>query len=103
MEVKGPAYILILSACPTGWRCPTDNAIAVSRAAVQCGMFPLYEVENGNYKLTYAPETLKPVAEYLKGQGRFRHLTDTEIAKIQQKVDDDWKKLKDLASLNPNK
>ena len=103
MEVKGPAYIQILSACPTGWRCPTDNAIAVSRAAVQCGMFPLYEAENGNYKLTYVPETLKPVAEYLKGQGRFRHLTDTEIAKIQQKVDDDWKKLKDLASLNPNK
>jgi pyruvate ferredoxin oxidoreductase beta subunit len=103
MEVKGPAYIQILSACPTGWRCPTDNAIEVSRMAVQTGMFPLYEVENGNYKLTYNPETLKPVADYLKGQGRFRHLTENEIAKIQNKVNEDWNKLKGLASLNPNK
>jgi pyruvate ferredoxin oxidoreductase beta subunit len=101
MEVKGPAYIQILSACPTGWRCPTDNAIEVSRMAVQTGMFPLYEVENGNYKLSYNPETLKPVAEYLKGQGRFRHLTENEITKIQNKVNEDWKKLKNLASMTP--
>jgi pyruvate/2-oxoacid:ferredoxin oxidoreductase beta subunit len=70
---------------------------------VQSGMFPLYEVENGNYKLNYNPEALKPVADYLKGQGRFRHLTENEIAKIQDKVNQDWQKLKNLASLNPEK
>jgi len=48
---------------------------------------PLYEVENANYKINYNPEKLKPVAEYLKAQGRFRHLSDAEIAKIQNKVD----------------
>ena len=99
MEVKGPAYIQILSPCPTGWRCPTDNAVEVGRAAVQCGMFPLFEVENGKYKINVAPETLKPVTEYLKGQGRFRHLTETDINKIQQKVNQNWAKLKELAKI----
>jgi pyruvate ferredoxin oxidoreductase beta subunit len=99
MDVKGPAYIQILSPCPTGWRCATDNAVEIGRQAVQCGMFPLYEVENGNYKINYNPETLKPVAEYLKAQGRFRHLSDVEINRIQQKVDQDWARLKSLASL----
>ncbi len=98
MEVKGPAYIQILSPCPTGWRCPTDNAVEVGRAAVQCGMFPLYEVENGKYKINVVPESLKPVAEYLKSQGRFRHLSETDINKIQQKVNQNWGKLKELAT-----
>jgi pyruvate ferredoxin oxidoreductase beta subunit len=98
-EVKGPAYLQILSPCPTGWRCPTDNAVEVGRSAVQCGMFPLYEVENGKYKINVTPEPLKPVAEYLKGQGRFRHLTETDINKIQDKVNQDWAKLKDLAKM----
>jgi pyruvate ferredoxin oxidoreductase beta subunit len=99
MEVKGPAYIQILSPCPTGWRCPTDNAVEVGRAAVQCGMFPLYEVENGKYKINIVPEPLKPVVDYLKGQGRFRHLSETDINKIQQKVNQNWGKLKDLATI----
>src|SRR5512136_1131468 len=73
--VPGPAYLHILSPCPTGWRCPTDNAVEVGRQAVQVGMFPLYEVENGIYKINYNPATLKPVADYLKAQGRFRHLS----------------------------
>ncbi len=100
MDVKGPSYIQILSPCPTGWRCPTDNAIEVGRLAVQVGMFPLYEVENGKYKLSYSPENLKPVADYLKAQGRFRHLTDPDIAKIQDRVNKEWSKLKQLASLS---
>jgi pyruvate ferredoxin oxidoreductase beta subunit len=99
MAVQGPSYIQILSTCPTGWRCPTDNAVDVGRQAVQCGVFPLYEVENGKYKINVAPETLKPVADYLKGQGRFRHLSETDIAKIQEKVNQDWANLKELAKI----
>jgi pyruvate ferredoxin oxidoreductase beta subunit len=99
METKGPAYIQILSPCPTGWRCPTDNAIQVGRLAVQTGMFPLYEVENGKYKISINPETLKPVNDYLKSQGRFRHLSEVEINRIQAKVNQDWNRLKDLSSL----
>jgi pyruvate/2-oxoacid:ferredoxin oxidoreductase beta subunit len=102
MEVKGPAYIQILSPCPTGWRCPTDNAVEIGRMAVQCGMFPLYEVENGKYNITVKPEALKPVNEYLKAQGRFRHLSDQEIARIQERVNLEWSKLKNLSAMtNP--
>src|SRR5512135_3505767 len=64
MQVKGPSYIQILSVCPTGWRCPTDQAIEVGRLAVQTGMFPLYEVENGKYTLSMTPETLKTITDY---------------------------------------
>jgi pyruvate ferredoxin oxidoreductase beta subunit len=99
MEVKGPAYIQILSPCPTGWRCPTDNAIEVGRLAIQTGMFPLYEVVDGKHKITVNFDKLKPVAEYLKSQGRFRHLSENEIAHIQERVDDEWMKLKDLSNL----
>jgi pyruvate ferredoxin oxidoreductase beta subunit len=99
LEVEGPAYIQILSPCPTGWRCPTDNAVEVGRLAVQTGMFPLYEVENGVYKITIHPEPLKPVTDYTKTQGRFRHLSDTELARIQDKVNQDWAKLKQRAGM----
>jgi pyruvate ferredoxin oxidoreductase beta subunit len=102
IDIKGPSYIQILSPCPTGWRCPTDNAVEVGRMAVQCGMFPLYEVEKGKYNITVKPEALKPVNDYLKAQGRFRHLTENEIGHIQQKVDQEWAKLKDLVTMtNP--
>jgi pyruvate ferredoxin oxidoreductase beta subunit len=92
--VNGPSYIHILSVCPTGWRIPSDLAIRYGKLAVQTGMFPLYEVEDERYRITYSPEPLKPVAEYLKGQGRFRHLTEDEISKIQEKITFEWEDLK---------
>jgi pyruvate ferredoxin oxidoreductase beta subunit len=96
--VNGPSYIHILSVCPTGWRIPSDQAIHYGRLAVQTGAFPLYEVENGKYRITHNPETLKPVSEYIQGQGRFRHLTDDIVAKIQERVNKDWEELKFLCS-----
>ena len=92
--VNGPSYLHILSVCPTGWRVPSDLAIRYGKLAVRTGIFPLYEVENGKYRITYSPEPLMPVTEYLKGQGRFRHLTDDIIARIQEKVNTDWEDLK---------
>jgi pyruvate ferredoxin oxidoreductase beta subunit len=99
MEVKGPAFIQILSPCPTGWRCPTDDAIKVGRLAVQTGVFPLYEIDNGRHKITYNFTELRPVSEYLKAQGRFRHLSDAEIGKIQERTNDYWQWLKELSKL----
>ena len=93
-EVKGPAYIHILSPCPTGWRHATDLAIELGRLVVETGIFPLYEVENGRYKLNVDRPKLRPVEEYLKPQGRFRHLLDGEIAKIQEHVNEEYAKLK---------
>jgi pyruvate ferredoxin oxidoreductase beta subunit len=92
--VNGPSYIHILSVCPTGWRIPSDEAILYGKLAVRTGIFPLYEVENGKYRITHSPEPLRPVSEYIKGQGRFKHLTDDLIAQIQERVNMDWENLK---------
>jgi len=96
LETDGPAYIHALSVCPTGWRCPTDLAIAIGRLAVRTGVFPLYEVENGQYKLNLNPPQLLPVQEYLKLQGRFRHLSEATINTIQDRVNQEYAKLVEL-------
>ena len=93
-ETPGPSYLHILSVCPTGWRCATDMTIRLGRLAVETGIFPLYSVINGKYELNANPAQLKPVGEYLKLQGRFRHLTDEHIAQIQTRVNEEYAKLK---------
>jgi len=95
VATPGPAYIHVLSVCPTGWRCPTDITIRIGRLAVQTGVFPIYEVEDGQYKLNVNPTQLKPVSEYLKLQGRFRHLSEDTIEQIQQRVTKEYAKLKE--------
>jgi len=92
--IQGPSYIHILSICPTGWRIPSDQAIRYGRLAVETGVFPLYEVEHGKYNMTVDFPKLRPVADYLQGQGRFRHLTPDLIAKIQQRVNEEYTALK---------
>jgi len=94
----GPAYIHILSPCPTGWRFATDLAIKIGRLAIETGIFPLYEVENGTYRLNLDLSKLRPVADYMKLQGRFRHLSEDIINEIQQRVDAEYTKLKERAS-----
>ncbi|HNU73192.1 MAG TPA: pyruvate ferredoxin oxidoreductase, partial [Thermodesulfobacteriota bacterium] len=89
----GPAYVHILSICPTGWRIPTEKAIWIGRLAVETGVFPLYEVVDGKYRLTVETPELRPVIEYLKPQGRFRHLTPELIEEIQKRVNKEYDKL----------
>jgi pyruvate ferredoxin oxidoreductase beta subunit len=97
--VYGPSYIHVLSVCPTGWRIPSNMAIKYGRLAVETGIFPLYEIENGEYRLTYNPEPLRQVGDYLNGQGRFRHLTPKTISEIQEHVREDWERLKYLCEV----
>jgi pyruvate ferredoxin oxidoreductase beta subunit len=93
-EIEGPAYVHILSVCPTGWRTASERTIEIGRLAVETGIFPLYEVENGRYKLSIDRPKVKPVEEYLKLQGRFRHLLNEDIEKIQERVNEENAKLK---------
>ena len=86
VATPGPAYVHIFSVCPTGWRCAPDLAIKLGRLAVETGVFPLYEVENGRYKLSLELPQLRPIKDYLKLQGRFRHLSDDNISMIQDRV-----------------
>ena len=92
--IQGPSYIHVLSICPTGWRIPSDQAIRYGRLAVETGAFPLYEVEHGKYRMTIDFPKLRPLADYLQGQGRFRHLTPDLIAKIQERVKEEYVALK---------
>jgi pyruvate ferredoxin oxidoreductase beta subunit len=92
-EVDGPAYLHILSVCPTGWRIPPQKAIHAGRLAVETGMFPLYEVDYGRYRITVDVGELRPINEYLSIQGRFRHLTPELIDEIQQRVNEQYRKL----------
>ena len=95
--IKGPKYLHVYSVCPTGWRSATDLTIHLGRLAVETGIFPLYEVENGKHQLNMDPPKLRPVNDYLKTQGRFRHLTDDLREEIQRRVKQDYAQLKKKA------
>lgn len=93
-ELDGPAYVHILSPCPTGWRCAPEIGVNIGRLAVQTGVFPLYEIENGKYKLNVNPAKLRPLEEYTKLQGRFRHLSPETLKTIQERIEKDFAELK---------
>jgi pyruvate ferredoxin oxidoreductase beta subunit len=97
-EMDGPAYLHIFSVCPTGWRTRPEQSIKMGRLAVETGVFPLYEVDHGKYKLSMDFAPLRPIREYIKVQGRFRHLTDDLIDQIQQRVLANYEQLKQKAA-----
>jgi len=97
LSIEGPAFIDVLSPCPLGWYYPTKDTIKVAKLAVETKYWPLYEVENGVHRVTVKPRKFKPVEDWLKMQGRFRHLFKEEnkwmIEHIQKEVDRRWEKL----------
>jgi pyruvate ferredoxin oxidoreductase beta subunit len=94
---EGPAYLHILSVCPTGWRSAPDLSIRLGRLAAETGVFPLYEVEDGQYRLTIDFPALRPIRDYIKPQGRFRHLTDDMINAIEKRIHKEYGQLKERA------
>ena len=108
-EIKGTKYIHILAPCPTGWRYDTSKTVEFGRLAVQTGLWALFEIEHGKFKLSPPSDRLidkakrKPVQEYLALQGRFRNLTEEDIERIQKWVDEDWEQYRKLtANCTPN-
>jgi pyruvate ferredoxin oxidoreductase beta subunit len=101
-EIKGTKYVQILAPCPPGWRFPTDKTIEMGRLAVRTGMWALFEIKNGRFKLSGPSMALidkakrKPIQEYLEVQGRFRNLGKEEARVIQEWIDDAWEKYKKL-------
>jgi len=96
-EIKGPKFMNIISPCNRGWRSRTDDAIMLSKLAVDTCYWPLYEVENGVTKITFKPKEKKPIVEFLKPQGRFKHLFAPEnelmLKEIQENIDKEWELL----------
>jgi pyruvate ferredoxin oxidoreductase beta subunit len=95
LAVSGPAYVHVLSVCPTGWRSTPDLSVRLGRLAVETGIFPLYEVVDGKYNLTMDISPLRPVKDYLSTQGRFRHLSDDMVKEVQVRVNKEYKLLKE--------
>jgi pyruvate ferredoxin oxidoreductase beta subunit len=96
-EIKGPKFINVIAPCNRGWRSKTNDAIQLARLAVNTCYWPLYEIENGVTKITVTPKEKIPVAEFMKPQGRFKHLFSPEneglLQRVQDEVDKEWAKL----------
>jgi len=85
-EIDGPAYIHLNQPCTTGWGYDPSKTIELGRLAVETGFWVLYEIVDGEFKVTYKPQTKKPVNDYLNAQKRFKHLSDQEREKVQEFV-----------------
>jgi len=109
-ETPGPAFLNVISPCPRGWRYDPSNGMEIAKLAVETCFWPLYEYENGEYRLTGDSKRIadgkkekRPVIDYLKTQGRFRHLMQEEwsfvIDEIQKNIDERWERLQKLCQL----
>jgi pyruvate ferredoxin oxidoreductase beta subunit len=100
VDCGGPAFMNVLSSCNRGWRHATDETIEITQLAVDTCYWPLYEVEDGEWRLSYKPKEKLPVETWLKRQGRFRHLFRPEnrhlIDETQAEVDRRWEQLLNL-------
>ncbi len=85
-KIKGFRFILVLAPCPTGWRFEESRTVEISRLAVETGVFPLLEIENGIWKITVRPKMIE-IGSYLKSQGRFQHADPEEWKRA---VKDQW-------------
>ena len=94
---KGPAFLNVLAPCPRGWRYETPDLMNICKLAMDTCIWPVYEVEDGVWKLNYKPKKKLPVSDYLEPQGRFKHLfkkgNEHLIEEIQQDVDKKWEDL----------
>jgi pyruvate ferredoxin oxidoreductase beta subunit len=97
VDCGGSAFMNVLSSCNRGWRHGTDETVEITQLAVDTCYWPLFEVENGEWRLTYKPKEKPPVEDWLKRQGRFRHLFRPEnrhiIDQLQTGVDQRWERL----------
>jgi pyruvate ferredoxin oxidoreductase beta subunit len=102
--IRGTKYIHLLAPCPTGWRYDTSKTIEMGRLAVQTGMWALFEIENGKFRLSSPSDRLvdksrrKPIKEYFALQGRFRGLSEADVHRIEGWIDEDWENYRKLAS-----
>ena len=103
---EGPTFLNVLAPCPRGWGYPTEDLMTINKLAVETCYWPLYEIENGKYKISYKPAKKLPVEEFLKPQRRFKHLfkpgNEWMIEEFQKEVDKRWEALLKLEEMSNN-
>lgn len=92
-NIRGTKFIHVIAPCPTGWGIKTDETVELAKEIVDTGLLYLAEYENGKYTITYRPKEFSDVASYLKRQVRFRHLTESDIALIEEGRNQKWEKI----------
>jgi len=96
LRIEGPKFINVISPCPRGWRSESEDSVKLARLAVETYYWPLYEVENGVWRLTFKPRK-KPIEEWIKPQRRLAHLLEPEnrpiLEELQRRVDLEWEAL----------
>ena len=94
---KGAAFLNVMAPCPRGWRYSAENIMEVCKMAVETCYWPLFEVIEGKWILNYKPKEKLPIEEFLRLQGRFKHLFKPEneylIHELQEEVDRRWEDL----------
>jgi pyruvate ferredoxin oxidoreductase beta subunit len=100
----GPAFLNVLTNCPVGWGHEPRETLDILNAAVDSCFWPLYEVVDGRYRLTYVPESIRPIEDWLHGQTRFSHLLHPDasgvVSEIQRQVTEDWEALRRRCELD---
>ena len=100
LAIKGPCFMNVISPCPLGWYTTPQDSMAHAKYAVDTCFWPLYEVEEGVLKVNYKPKEKLPIRDWLKLQGRFKHLFKGDheelLTKFQDQVDHDWQRLLDF-------
>ena len=101
---EGPTFLNVLAPCPRGWGYPTDMLMQINKLAIDTCYWPLYEVVDGKYKITYKPAKKLPIEEFLKPQRRFKHMfkpgNEWMIEAFQEEVDKRWQELLDLEEMS---
>ena len=94
---EGAAFLNVMSPCPRGWRFDAADMVKICKLAVDTCYWPLFEVVDGKWTLTYEPKTKLPIEDFLKPQGRFKHLFKPEnehlLGEFQEEIDKRWEEL----------
>ena len=103
LSKDGPTFLHVMAPCTRGWRFDSEKTVRMARLAVETRVFPLYEVDNGVYKITFPVSSPKPVEEYLKLQRRYSHVFQpqnaAELDTIKREVDENYRHLEKLSQL----
>jgi pyruvate ferredoxin oxidoreductase beta subunit len=93
----GASFLNVMAPCPRGWRYKSEDIMEICKMAVETCFWPLYEVQDGKWTLNYIPKNKRPIEDFLRLQGRFKHLFSKErehlINDIQVAVDKKWQSL----------
>lgn len=94
---EGACFLNVMAPCPRGWRYPTEDIMEICKLGVETCYWPLFEVDHGKWILNYEPKKKLPIEDFLRPQGRFKHLfkkgNEELLVQFQEEVDRRWEEL----------